>query len=42
MSNKFKESDTKNGKYYFFHNMSISKSLIQIKSRYIKSHTKIF
>ena len=42
MSNKLKDIDIKNHIYYFLNDISISKILIQIVLRKIKSHIKIF
>ena len=42
MSNEFKEIDTKNRTHYFLDNMINIKILIQIKSRQMESHKKIF
>ena len=41
MSNKLKDIDIKNHAYYFFDDIINIKILIQIKSRLMKSYTKI-
>ena len=42
MSNKLKDIDIENHAYYFFDDIINIKILIQIKSRLMKSYTKIF